>query len=158
MSHDVKLSPVEYVFKHMAATYGAAWDRALGQSPIADVMTVWEYQLQQFTQSNAAKKMIMWALDNLPERCPNVIEFKALCRKAPAAPTLVLPEPAADPERMAAELAKLAPLRASIGLAEAVYHKAWAKRLQARDDAGEPINLNQRRCYRNALALNAVAV
>lgn len=155
MSADAKLSPVEYVFKHMAATYGAAWDRALGQSPIADVMTVWEYQLQQFTQSIAAKKMIMWALDNLPERCPNVIEFKALCRKAPAAPTVALPEPAANPARMAVELAKLALLRQTVG---GVDDKGWAKRLQARDEAGESINMNQRRCYRNALGLNVVAV
>lgn len=153
MSDEQKTNVVEYVFKRLAATYGAAWDRSLGQAPISDVMTVWDYQLQQFTQSTAAKKMIMWALDNLPDRCPNVIEFKALCRRAPLAAPLALPEPSADPERVAAELAKLAPLKAMA--ATSVDHKAWAKRLKARHEAGERLNLNQVRCYRAALGLEA---
>lgn len=151
MSDDQKTSVVEYVFKRLAATYGASWDRSLGQAPIADVMTVWEYHLQQFTQSTAAKKMIMWALDNLPDRCPNVMEFKAICRRAPIAQALALPEPQANPARVAAELAKLAPLRADT--VSPVDHKAWAKRLQARHAAGEKLNLNQIRCFNNALNL-----
>lgn len=155
MSEEQKTDVVEYVFKRLAATYGAAWDRSLGQAPLADVMTVWGYQLQQFTQSTAVKKMIVWALDNLPDRCPNVIEFKAICRRAPVAQLTALPEPAADPERIAQELAKLAPLRVRHGVASAVDHKAWAKRLQARDAAGEPIGMYQRRCYREALGLVA---
>lgn len=157
MSDEQKTNVVEYVFKRLAATYGAAWDRSLGQAPISDVMTVWDYQLQQFTQSTAAKKMIMWALDNLPDRCPNVIEFKALCRRAPTAEPLALPEPMADPERVAAELAKLAPLRARAESHSPVDHKAWARRLKARHDAGERLNANQIRCYRNALGLQVAA-
>lgn len=157
MSDEQKTNVVEYVFKRLAATYGAAWDRSLGQAPIADVMTVWGYQLQQFTQSTAAKKMVMWALDNLPDRCPNVIEFKALCRRAPVAEPLALSEPKADPARVAAELAKLAPLRSRAESHSPVDHKAWAKRLQARHQAGEKLNLNQVRCYRNALGLQDAA-
>lgn len=151
MSDAQKTNVVEYVFKRLAATYGAAWDRSLGQAPISDVMTVWDYQLQQFTQSIAAKKMIMWALDNLPDRCPNVIEFKALCRRAPLAEPLALPDPMADPERVAAELAKLAPLRDRTESHSPVDHKAWAKRLKARHEAGEKLNMNQKRCMNEAL-------
>lgn len=156
MSAEPKADVVEYVFKRLAATYGAAWDRSLGQAPIADVMTVWGYQLQPFTASRAAKEMILWALDNLPERCPNVIEFKALCRRAPAAELPALPEPKADPERMAAALAKLAPLKASMPVG-AFDPKAWAKSHQARHAAGERLNANQIRCYRNALGLQEAA-
>lgn len=154
MSDEQKADVVEYVFKRLAAIYGAAWDRSLGQAPIGDVMTVWAYQLQQFTVSIASKKMVMWALDNLPDRCPNVLEFKTLCRRAPVAQIAALPEPASDPERMAEELAKLAPFRVRTGVASAVDHKAWARCLQARDAAGEPLNMNQRRCYREALGIN----
>jgi hypothetical protein len=33
--------------------------------------------------------------------------------------------------------------------------KAWAYRLKARDEAGESINMNQRRCYQAALGIAA---
>lgn len=36
--------------------------------------------------------------------------------------------------------------------------KAWARRLQARHEAGENLNANQIRCYRNALGLNVPAL
>ena len=158
MSDEQKINVVEYVFKRLAATYGAAWDRSLGQAPIGDVMTVWDYQLQQFKHSISAKKMIMWALDNLPDKCPNVIEFMALCRRAPLSAPLALPEPVADHERVAAELAKLAMLRARTEPHSPVDPKVWARRLQARHAAGERLNLNQVRCYRNSLGLQESAL
>ena len=153
MSEVQKTSVVEYVFKRLAATYGAAWDRSLGQAPIADVMTVWEYQLQQFTQSNSAKKMIMWALENLPDRCPNVIEFKTLCRSAPRVSVEALPAPKADPARVAAELAKLAPLRTAEKPIH-IDHKEWAKTLADNHKHGYRLNANQIRCYRLALGID----
>lgn len=155
MNDEQKTTVVEYVFKRLAATYGAAWDRSLGQAPIADVMTVWEYQLQQFTQSTAAKKMILWALENLPDRCPNVIEFKTLCSRAPMVQAAALPAPKADPARVAEELAKMAQLKAMATLP--IESKAWAKALKSRHEAGEKLNTNQVRCYRNALGLNVPA-
>jgi len=153
MTTEAKPDPIERIFKRLAATYGAAWDRSLGQTPIMDVMTVWAHELSGFLQHRRAMQSIAWALENLPDRCPNVIEFKSLCRKAPALDVPALPEPAADPARVAAELAKLAPLRA-----EPVSRhdsKAWAKRLQSRHAAGETLNMNQVRCYRNALGLES---
>ena len=155
MSDEQKTTVVEYVFKRLAATYGAAWDRSLGQAPIADVVTVWEYQLQQFTQSTAAKKMIIWALQNLPDRCPNVIEFKTLCGRAPMVQAAALPAPKADPARVAEELAKMAHLKAMA--TPPIESKAWAKALKACYDAGERLNPNQVRCFRNALHLNIPA-
>lgn len=99
---------VDRLFERLAATYGAAWDKSLGTAPLEDVKNVWSYELSGF-----ADKMLMiaWALDNLPEKCPNVIEFKNLARKAPAPPVPRLPEPKADPERVKAELAKLKNLK-----------------------------------------------
>lgn len=41
-------TPIERVFLRLAATYGAAWDRALGQAPIGDVKTVWAHELSAF--------------------------------------------------------------------------------------------------------------
>jgi len=150
---EAKPTPLDYVFERLAATYGAAWDRSLGAAPLNDVKTVWAHQLQPFTQSNAAKRMVVWALDNLPERCPNAIEFSGLCRKAPAVQRVSLPAPPADPARLAAELAKLGEVKARH--MDKTDHKAWAKRLQERHAAGEAVNANQIRCYRNALGIAA---
>lgn len=155
MTTDAKPDPIERIFKRLAATYGAAWDRSLGQTPIMDVMTVWAHELSGFLQHRRAMQSIAWALENLPDRCPNVIEFKGLCRKAPAIDTPALPAPKADPVRVAAELDKLAPLRKLASDHRIEDGKAWAKRLQARHAAGENLNMNQIRCFRLALGLEA---
>lgn len=144
------MKAIDRLFHRLSATYGAEWDRAMGQTPINDAKTVWAHELQPFKFS---LNRIAWALENLPDRCPNVIQFKNLCRQAPAPETIALPEPKADPARVAAELAKLG----SIRVAEKPVNgmKEWAYRLQARDKAGEAINANQRRCYRAALGIEA---
>lgn len=36
-----------------------------------------------------------------------------------------------------------------------IDHKAWAKRLKARHEAGDKLNANQIRCYKAALGLEA---
>lgn len=151
MTTETKPEPLVRIFERLAATYGAAWDRSLGQAPINDVMTVWAHELSGFLQHRRAMMSVAWALENLPDRCPNVIEFKTLCRKAPAVEAPALPEPQADPDRVAAELEKLAPLR--ISPAASIDPKAWAKRLRDADLAGHPINANQARCYRLALGM-----
>ena len=135
-------SPIDRIFNRIRATYGAAWDRQNGQAPQADVKTVWEHELSGFMQSRAAMMAIAWALENLPERCPNVIEFRNLCRAAPAAAAPQLPEPKPDPARLAEELAKLAPLREKLVAATpSVDFKAWAKRLVANPEMTTPTTL-----------------
>jgi hypothetical protein len=122
-----KPAPIDQLFKRLATTYGAAWERSIGQSPIADVKTTWAHELAGFLQNRATMQAIAWALDNLPEKCPNVIEFKHLCRRAPAPETPRLPEPKADAQRVAAELAKLAPMAQQIGQqVERKDCKSWA--------------------------------
>lgn len=147
---------VEYVFKVLSATYGEAWNRSLGKAPIADVMTIWANALDGVSHSKSARKSISWALSNLPDRPPNSREFLALCRQSPAPSVPQLPEPQADPARVAAELAKLVQMKSTKTV---VTHglKNWAKRLQARHEAGERLNANQIRCYRNALNLQEAA-
>lgn len=139
---------IDRLFQRLGATYGAAWDKSLGDAPISDVKTVWCHELDCF---KASLFRLAWALENLPNRCPNVIEFKNLCRQAPAQDLPKLPEPAANPARVSAELAKLAPLIAKVTQSP-VDHKAWAKKLKARHEAGEKLNLNQIRCYKAALS------
>lgn len=144
---------VDYVFRTLAATYGAEWDRSMGNAPTSDVKTVWLDALEPFTGNEAAKRRILWALKNLPDRAPNVRQFVALCRLAPAPEVPMLPEPKADPERVKAELAKLGRV-VGTGPVSAVDHKAWARAIIARHEAGEKIRPLNLRFARDALGLN----
>ncbi len=85
---------IDRLFHRLAATYGAEWDRSLGATPISDTKSVWAHELSGFSGN---LQPIAWALENLPERCPNAIQFKNLCRQAPAPATEMLPSPKADP-------------------------------------------------------------
>lgn len=142
---------LDRIFQRLAATYGAAWDRSLGQVPIKDIMTVWAYELGGFLQHRRAMLSIAWALENLPEHPPNVIQFKNLCRCAPSVQAPELAAPAADPALVACELERLQPLMAErVALTDG---KEWARRLQLAHESGLTLNLNQVRCYRDALGI-----
>lgn len=129
---------VDYVVTVLFAAYGEAWTRSIGSAPYADVLSVWGNAIDDFSKSKNARRCVRWALNNLPDRCPNAMEFRNLCRKAPAAEVPQLEAPKADPARVAAELAKLAPARASaIGESDS---KAWAHRILARHASGERLS------------------
>ena len=143
---------IDRLFSRLNAVYGAAWDRQMGNAPLADVKSAWGHELAGFSDKLG---MLAWALENLPERCPNVIEFKFLARRAPVPETARLPEPKADPARVAAELAKLAPAVASTRKAvHGIDHKAWAKRLIAQHEAGEKVKPISLRFAREALRMH----
>ena len=146
------LKAIDRLFERLAATYGAAWDRSLGTAPIGDVKAAWAHELAGFDDKLG---LLALALENLPERCPNVVEFRNLARRAPAPELPRLSEPKADPERVAAELAKLAPIVATVRApVEPVDHKAWAKRLVARHTAGERLNHTTLRFAKEALGID----
>jgi hypothetical protein len=140
---------IDRLFTRLGATYGAYWDKSLGSAPLGDVKTAWAHELSAFAHS---LHRIKWALENLPPRCPNVIEFKQLCRQAPAPEVPALPEPKADPERLKNALEKLVDTKATIkSTPSKVDHKAWAKRIMARYHAGERINPTSLRFAKEAL-------
>lgn len=146
---DNSVMAVDHVFMVLGATYGAAWDRTLGAAPIADVKTAWAFHLGQFTHSPAAKRRIMWALKNLPDTVPNVMVFKSLCRQAPAAELPALPEPKADPTRVASELEKLSSLRQAVP--QPAARLDWARRILARLEDGSKISRGAVTMARDAL-------
>lgn len=143
---------IDRLFDRLGATYGAAWDRSLGATPLLDAKSIWAHELQGFAQRLEA---VVWALDQLPEHPPNVIQFRNLCRQAPAPVAPPLPEPKADPARLAAELAKLGDLRATVTAQPAGDMKAWARRLRAREVAGDRLSGFQRSAWRTALGAEA---
>lgn len=143
---------VDRLFERLAATYGAAWTRQWADVPLSDVKTAWAHELAGYA-SETSLKAVAWALENLPERAPNVIEFRAICRRAPAPELPRLPEPKADPGRLKRELSRLVDIRAKVA-SSGVDHKAWAKSLIARDASGEKVRPISLRFAREALRLH----
>ncbi|MDE2104030.1 MAG: hypothetical protein KGL39_42730 [Patescibacteria group bacterium] len=141
------LPVIDRLFQRLAATYGAAWDRSLGNAPMVDVKTVWGEELTGFSDRLG---LIAWALENLPERCPNVIEFRNLCRHAPLldAPRIEQERKAATPERIAAELAKLTPAQPR---QRGAVDVRWAQSIVAAHKRGVRVNSLPLRMARDAL-------
>lgn len=126
---------IEKIFSKLTVAYGNEFLNRWKGIDINDVKTDWSDCLTGYQQSPQA---IAFALENLPDsKAPTAQEFRALCRRAPASSAPQLPEPKADPARVAAELAKLAPVRQAHAR---VDHKAWAKTILANNEAGHKLN------------------
>lgn len=134
--NDSSAAAVDHVFSTLAVAYGPAFTRSLGDAPEGEIKTFWGYQLSDFTHSKDAKRAIVWALQNLPPKVPNAIEFKLLCRNAPSKQVLALPAVVTVNPEIAAKV--LEGLKANtVGR---VDHKAWAHRIIARVKSGEKVS------------------
>lgn len=142
---------VDQVLRRMVATYGRRFWLQYEGAEASDVRAIWSRELGGYAERAAA---IAWAFENLPEDPPNAIAFRNLCRRAPIAQPEQLPEPPADPQRVAAELAKLKRLTCEQHNADGLN---WARRLIARHEAGEHVGSAALRDARKALARRNVA-
>jgi hypothetical protein len=133
------LKAIDRLFDRLTATYGREFSVKFDGVESSAVKSSWAHELSSFEKH---LHMIAWALENLPERAPNVIQFKNLVRQAPELQVKLLPLPKADPERVAAELAKLSePKKQAIARAAGgLDGKEWARRILARFDSGDLIN------------------
>lgn len=140
---------VDKIFSKMALVYGRDFINRWEGLELSDVKTDWGHELAGFENWPEA---IAHALSNLPpDRAPTVLQFRDLARKAPKPDRPALPEPVANPERVAAELRKLAPI---LKKADGPYdHKAWARRIVASHDAGQMVRPISLRFAREALGL-----
>lgn len=143
--------PIDRLFERLSMTYGIAWDNLIGTAPLNEIKTFWMNQLSGFMQSKESMMAISWALNNLPERPLNLIQFKNLCYQAPAVERPRLPSPPADPERVKQELAKFTGFR----MGPKVDPKDWARKILADYDAGvkRPVAVVQ--MARDALRMSA---
>jgi hypothetical protein len=149
------LQAVERLFDRLSATYGREFfARYDGLDPNA-IKSVWAHELSAYSHR---LEDIAWALENLPERCPNAIEFRNICRKAPERDKPKLPEAPANLERLKSELAKLLP---AIKAAQKVATNdglAWARSIVEKYDSGMVVAPCTLRFAREALARRGVLV
>lgn len=137
---------VERIFTRMLVRYGTAWTRMWeGVEPEA-VKADWSRELAQ-----CPGHAIGYALEHLPpERPPTVTQFRALCSQRPDSAVKLLSAPRADPARVGEALRVM---RANLTVATRTGGRlAWAEALKAREERGEPLTLEQRRMWREALS------
>lgn len=140
---------VKKIFQTMRATYGASFDRQwecpAGTDPAEharDMLEHWGRELRGYQQNPGA---IQYALENLPPMVPNLIEFRALCRRRPDGGQALLPAPDVPPAKMLEAVAAIAKPE------PAHDPKKWAKDLQAIEQRGGKLTLAQRAMWRAAL-------
>ena len=143
------LQAVDRLFSRLTMTYGPAFTRTFEGLELNEVKSLWSHELAFYcTQERMID--VAWALENLPERAPNIIEFKNLCRKAPARELPKLPEPKADPERLRKELARLGEIKVK-AMQSNYDNKDWARRILGNYQAGCKVNPTTLRFAKEAL-------
>lgn len=140
---------IDKIFTKLTLAYGRDFIARWEGIELNDVKSDWGHELAGFAEHPEA---IAYALANLPPKAPSVIEFRALARRAPLPEVKLLEAPRANPERVASELAKLAPMRVRKS-AEVQGGNEWAHRLIARANNGERLRPYTLRCARQALGM-----
>ena len=119
---------INRIFARMAVRYGTSWTMLwTGIDPDA-VKADWAEVLD-----NMPPESIGYALGYLPQKPPTATQFLEICRRAPdRTPKPVQIEgPPADPERVAAEIARMRRMQKE-------GPKAWAYALRTREAAQKP--------------------
>ena len=143
---------VDRLFQRLAATYGAAWSRQWEGVPIGDVKTAWMHELEGYMDNLDA---IKYALENLPERCPNVIQFRNICRSAPSVQHVQIERPKADPAIVAMVLRGMSDKKPVNTQHD---EKEWARRILSRHEQGEKIRPYSLNLARGALNIRTTGV
>lgn len=138
---------VGVIFDKCTVTYGrrfmAQWDDLDADRVRAD----WAHELAGFAQH---PRGIAYALQNLPADLPlNVMQFRAIARRAPAEDLPALECPPARREARAGALAAVAHYAAE----ERPANREWARVIVARKAAGESITPTVLRMAEDALHL-----
>lgn len=141
---------IDRLFRRLTATYGNEFASKWDAVEMSDLKTAWAHELSAFSGNLNA---IGWALENLPDRCPNLMQFKTLCKQAPKPDALMLDAPKASADIVDKELAKMAAdaLAPPVDDDGHVDHKRWAHKLKARHDAGDLLGYQQIKMYKEVL-------
>lgn len=113
------LQAIDRLFLRLGATYGRDFTGRYEGTEVNAVKSSWAHELSGYGNRLEA---IAWALENLPERAPNVIEFRNLCTKAPEQSAPMLDRPKADPAIVAMVVKGIKPV-------DMPGRLDWAKRI-----------------------------
>jgi hypothetical protein len=142
MQDPLPLDWVEKLFSRLAVRYGSQWLMLWEGLDMAAVKADWGNELAGLQHRPEG---LRYAVDNLPpDRPPNAAQFRLLTQRAPS-PAKLRQLPA--PNAAAAKRVR----QALVGLGRPKDQRAWADRLKARHEAGEPLSVTQVAMYRAAL-------
>jgi hypothetical protein len=119
------------IFEKLTVTYGRDFLSRWEGMDLNAVKSDWAHELSGLFRQPSS---IAWALDHLPEKPPTVVQFRRIANEMPAPTEPRLEYEPAGMERIAAELARVAP---SITRVNPVDSRDWARRLVARHESGE---------------------
>lgn len=141
---------VQKIWTTMRNTYGASFDRQwecpVGVDPQAHVGSLMSHWAEELGRFGNVPEAIGYALENLPDFPPNLVQFKAICNRAPGPVFKVLPQPEADKEVVAKALAKAA--EAIKPQHDILFRQREHMRMEM---AGERLSMRQREFWRIAL-------
>ena len=146
MPEPLPMQWIDRLFTKLALTYGAPFMARYDGLDLEMVKAEWAEGLSGYQAENGAA--IAWALGMLPDRAPNLIEVRTLCRHAPTPAKKLLEAPVDKPDPTL--LAKV-----SQGLEKAAPpdSKQWARDLAQKDADGVALSVAQRWMYREALGV-----
>ena len=122
---------IDRLFAALFNIYGSQWLHQWKDNDLNEVKSLWSDQLGFFANHLDS---IAWALDHLPDRAPNLVQFKRLCLDAPLAPKVMAIEWQVGtpiPEAIAQELKKVTSPRT-------VDPKDWARKILKDVEDGIP--------------------
>lgn len=138
---------INAIFDKLAVRYGAAWLRQWEGVDMNLVKSDWGMELNGFSSN---LEPLRYALRHLPERCPNVSQFRALANSCPQPEFRQLPAPKADAAKVAEEIAKQTGLKQAIN-SHRDDGKEWARRIMAAVQRGEAVSRYRRESAEIAL-------
>lgn len=134
----------------MRNTYGSSFDRQwecpVGVDPQAHVASLMAHWAEELGRFGNAPEAIGYALENLPEFPPSLVQFKAICNRAPGPVFKALPQPEADKAVVAKALAKAA--EAIKPQHDVLFRQREHMAMELR---GERLSMRQREFWRIAL-------
>ena len=137
---------IDAIFAKLAVRYGATEGVNMNL-----VKSDWGSELSGFARN---LEPLRYALRNLPERCPNVVQFRAIANCCPLPEFKQLEAPAADPAKVAQATAQLGQAAKAM-TAQRQDPRAWARRILERVAAGEKVGRYARESAEVAMGLRA---
>jgi hypothetical protein len=89
---NIDINFINKLFLRLSNTYGSYWDSMWAVNDINEVKELWAFELKNYSSSQ-----FRWALENLPEKPPNLIQFKKLMNEMPRPFQPYLPPPSGIP-------------------------------------------------------------
>lgn len=146
---------IERLFERLATKYGRAFMAQYEGLEANAVKADWAHELGCYN-SRIGAEIFKWALDNLPERPPNSIQFHNLCRQARVERHEALPAPEGKP--MTDEQRKVL-RKATDAFDQSRKPKgkdlSWAYGIMGKIQTGKPVCSAALRLAREALGVKA---